>query len=238
MFISIVIPTYNEGKRISGTLESIISFLQKKDYTYEIIIVDDGSTDLTVKKVEEIKSKNPEIKIIQNEVNLGKGYSVKRGVLAAEGEYIFFTDADLSTPIEELEKFFTEIKNHNIVIGSRAIKGANIVVHQPIYREILGKIFCKLVRLWCGVDFIDTQCGAKMFRKNVAKKIFSLQKISRFAFDVEILYLAKLSNYQVKEIPIIWSHSGDSRVHTFSDGIKMLIDLMKIKFIHRNTQLE
>jgi len=233
MFLSIVIPAYNEEKRIKKTLEVIVLFLKKKSYEFEIIIVDDGSKDLTVKKVEEIRGKNPEIKILKNEKNMGKGYSVKRGVLEANGKFIFFTDADLSTPIEELEKFFSEIKNYDIVIGSRAIKGANIAIHEPRYREILGRIFCKFVRFWCVPGFADTQCGAKMFRRDAAKKIFSLQKLSRFAFDVEILYLAKLYNYRVKEIPINWFYSADTRVRTFADGVKMLFDLIKIGFIHK-----
>ena len=213
-------------------MNSVLLFLKNKSYKYEVIIVDDGSLDGTVAAAEEAAAKFPGIKIIRNGKNMGKGYSVKRGVMEAEGDFIFFTDADLSTPIEELDNFLSEINSHDIVIGSRAIKGANIAVHEPLYREILGRAFCLFVRVWCVPGFTDTQCGAKMFSKDAAKKIFPLQKLSRFAFDVELLYLARLHGYKVKEMPVNWFYSSDTRVRTLPDGAKMLVDLLKIRFIH------
>lgn len=232
MYISIVIPAYNEERRIVRTLEAITAFLDRKSYGSEVIVVDDGSSDGTVAAVAAMSAKLPRIKIVRNDENMGKGHSVKRGVMEAEGDLIFFTDADLSTPIEALDSFLPEIREHDIVIGSRAIKGANIVLHEPVYREILGRIFSLLVRSLCVPGFTDTQCGAKLFRREAAKAIFPRQRLSRFAFDVELLYLARLCGYKVKEIPVDWYYSTDTRVRPFRDGIKMLFDLIRIRFMH------
>jgi dolichyl-phosphate beta-glucosyltransferase len=233
MHISIVIPAYNEERRIQKTLEAVVPFLRLKKYEYEILVVDDGSSDRTAELVEEFGARSPGIRLLKNGQNLGKGYSVKRGVLSAVGDLIFFTDADLATPIEELEAFLAEIRGCDIVIGSRTAEGARIVVRAPVYREVLGRIFRGFVKL-CGVTgFTDTQCGAKLFRKAAAEKIFPLQKLSRFAFDVELLYLAKRCGCSIKEVPIRWFHSADTSVRTLPDGTKMFFDLIRIKFLHR-----
>ncbi len=231
---SIIIPTYNEEKRIENTLIRIASYLsQKFGADYEIIIVDDDSEDKTVEIVKKLSRENEKIKLLLNEINSGKGYSVKKGMLSAEGSYLLFSDADLSTPIEELEKLFYWLqRGYDIAIASRSLKESKILVHQPLYREMMGKIFNKLVKLWCLPDFLDTQCGFKLFKKEVTKKIFSLSKINRFAFDVEILYLAKKNNYSIKEVPVRWIDSPASRVHPFFDSLKMLLDLIRIKFLH------
>ena len=234
--ISIIIPCYNEENRIKKTLQKLQEYLLKSALNYEIIIIDDGSKDNTFEIVKLLSFKNQNIKIIRNKVNRGKGYSVKKGVFSAGNkyEYIYFTDADLSTPIEELEKFIYTIQqgNFDIVIGSRALADSKIIVHQPFYREIMGKIFNKFVKLLCIKDFSDTQCGSKLFKTEVAKKIFSISKIHRFAFDVEILYIAKSHNYKIKEIPVKWINSFGSKVHPFFDSFRMLMDLFKIKFLH------
>lgn len=232
MYLSIVIPAYNEEVRIVSTLEAAALYLDAKGYDYEIIVVDDGSSDRTVEKVREAAGKHSGISVVENGVNRGKGYSVRAGVAAARGEFVFFTDADLSTPIEELENFFAAIKDRDIVIGSRAIKGAHISVHEPLYRELLGRSFSVAVGLLCVSGYTDTQCGAKLFRMEAARKIFPRQKLFRFAFDVELLYLAKRFGFTVTEMPINWRYSTDTRVRPFRDGFRMLYDIARIRFLH------
>lgn len=234
--ISIVIPVYNEERRIVPTLEKITNYFGRCQENYEIIVVDDGSTDATVPVVEKFLQQNNRLKLLKNSANCGKGKTVQTGVLNSQGRWIYFTDADLSTPIEEIELFLKEIQNVDIVIGSRSLRESQIVIHEPLYREILGKAFCAVVRWLCVPGFQDTQCGAKMFQREAALKIFPLLKIHRFAFDVEILYLAQKFQFKVKEIPIQWYYSSDTRVRTFKDGFWMLLDLLKIRWIHRNTK--
>lgn len=234
MDLSIIIPAYNEEKRIEKTIQNIVSYLSKKFAdNYEIIIVDDRSKDKTVEIVKKLSRENEKIKIMVNEENYGKGYSVKKGMLNAQGKYLLFSDADLSTPIEELDKLLFWIeKGYDIAIGSRSLKDSQVIVHQPFYREMMGKIFNKLVKIWCLSDFVDTQCGFKLFKKEVAKKIFTQTKINRFTFDVEILYLAKRNGLRIKEIPVRWINSPASRVNPIFDSLKMLIDLLQIRFLH------
>lgn len=229
--ISLVIPAYNEENRLPATLEKIIAYMNGK-WNYEIIVVDDGSADRTVEVARQFSQK-ASLRCLSNGKNEGKGSAVRKGVMDAQGDLIFFTDADLSTPIEEIDRFLVEIEQADIVIGSREAQGAHILNHEPFYRHWLGRIFCYLVNFWCVPGFRDTQCGAKMFKRDAAKALFPKLKIARFAFDVEILYLARLMNYKVKEMPIDWYWSRDTRVRTFSDGFKMLMDLIKIRFLHK-----
>lgn len=232
---SIIIPVFNEAQRIKDTLEVIIKYLNKKSTEYELIIVDDGSTDETTKVIEEfffLQYPQIKYKLFKNYKNLGKGAAVRKGVLSACGELVYFTDADLSTPIEEMFKFVDIIKKegYDIVIGSRGLKESKILVHQPFYRETMGKIFNKIVKILLMNDFNDTQCGAKMFKNEVAKKVFSLSTINNFAFDVEILYIAKKLGYKIKEMPVVWKNFKGSKVKLLTDSIKMLLSLFKIKF--------
>ncbi len=226
--ISIVIPCYNEEKRIINTLKKTIKYLENKKYNYEIIIVDDFSKDNTIKIIDNLKNKK--IKILQNEKNYGKGYSIKKGMLNAKYPLVLFMDADLATPIEELDKFTKEIKNYDILIASRKLNNSNISKKQPFYRQILGKIFLNIVKLFAIKEFKDTQCGFKLFKKDVAKDIFELQTINRFAFDVEILYIALKKNYKIKELPVKWIDQKGSTVNPVKDSISMLKDLLKIRF--------
>jgi len=225
MNLSIVIPCFNEEKRITQTLSKISSYLKNKGINYEIILVDDGSKDKTLSCVEGFDN----IIILKNERNRGKGYSVRRGVLEAKGEYILFSDADLSTPIEELERFLKEIGENDIVIGSRASAESKIIIHQPWWREKMGKVFNILINLFIINGFKDTQCGFKLFRKEPAKKIFSLSKINGFAFDVEVILIAKRLGYRIKDLPVTWINSRESKVNPIIAPIKMIIELIKIK---------
>lgn len=238
MYLSVVIPAYNEASRLGLTLKKLNSFLSCKDYDYEVIIVDDGSTDGTSSVASESTlSKSGKLSIIKNNRNKGKGFSVRKGMASSKGDYVLFTDADLSTPIEELDKLFSYIgKGFDAAIGSRSIKGANIQAHQPFYREYMGKLFNKIVRLFVLRGIIDTQCGFKLFKKTLVKDILPYLNIEGFAFDVEILYLAGKKGYSIKEVPIVWLDSPASKVNAVSDSLRMLMDILSIKRLHNGKE--
>jgi len=229
-FLSLIIPAYNEEKRLLPTLERVCAYLSTKDFPYEIVVVDDGSTDNTLQITKSIANNNNHINILSNERNSGKGYSVRRGMLSARGEYVFFTDADLSTPIEEIEKCLPYLVNgYDVVIGSRSMPGADIIVHQPWYREKMGKIFNFMVNVVLLRGIVDTQCGFKGFKRDVAKKVFSRCRIDGFSFDVEALYLSRKFDYKIKELPIRWENSTLSKVSPVKHSIQMFKDLLGIK---------
>ena len=230
-FLSVVIPAYNEEIRIAKSLEKIYLYLEQQTYTYELIVVDDGSSDQTVKIVTDILKRIEHGKLLQNKVNRGKGYSVRRGVLHSAGDCVLFSDADLSTPIEELEKLLPYLKQgYDIAIGSRALKESDIQIHQPWYREYMGKFFNVIVRSLMLSKFHDTQCGFKCFRGDVARELFAQQTINHFSFDVEVLFLAARYNYTVKEVPIQWFNEPNTRVDAIKDSSRMLKDLLKIRY--------
>ncbi len=232
-YLSVIIPAYNEASRIVPTIKRIAEYFAAKKMAYEILVVDDGSSDNTAQIIQSMADSNENIRLIRLDKNQGKGNAVKKGVMNSWGEMVYFTDADLSTPIEEIEKFLPEFPKYDIVIGSRAMRGSQ--VDTVWYRRIPGKLFNGVVTSICGLDFADTQCGAKMFRKDPAQEIFPRIKTAGFAFDVEILYVAKILGYKIKEVPIHWVISLDSRVHVLTDGIKMVLDVIKVRWIHRNT---
>jgi len=230
MDISIVIPAYNEEKRLGATLEKVHNYFKKKGIPFEIIVVDDGSKDGTINLVKNFAIDHPEVKLRCHLKNKGKGAAVKTGVLAAEGDIILFTDADLSTPIEEFEKLKQAIENgYDIAIGSRGVKNSKIVIPQPFYRRIVGRFFPFLVRLLVIKDFKDTQCGFKLFKKNSAKTIFSKLSTSGFAFDVEVLAMAKKENFKIEEIGVVWYNYYDSKVSVLKAPLKMFLELNRIK---------
>ena len=234
MFLSIIIPAYNEQERLKISLGKLYQYLINKDYDYEIIMVDDGSSDKTCETVfESMLAKAGKIIFLNNGENKGKGFSVKRGILHSTGEFVLFSDADFSTPIEELDKLFSCLKNgYDIVIGSRSIKGANITVRQPFYREMMGKSFNFLVQIIALRGIQDTQCGFKLFNGQCAKNIAQELKIERFGFDVEMLYLAQKKNYKIKEVPVTWINSPTSKVDPIRDSWKMFRDLLAMKRLH------
>ncbi len=231
IYLSVVIPAYNESKILSKNIEKVASCLSSKDYTFELIVVDDGSVDNTKDLITSMIQVNTNIKLMVNIKNMGKGFSVKSGVLAAQGKYILFSDADFSTSIEELEKLLPYFEQgFDIVVGSRAIRGANILLKQSWLRQSMGKVFNLLVRLLCLADIKDTQCGFKCFSRDAAGKIFPLQRFSGFCFDVEVLNIAKRCGYKIKEVPIVWVNRVDSRVGIIKDSLEMFLDLFKIRF--------
>lgn len=231
MEFSVVIPAYNESKRIRHALTRIASYMEYKKYGYEIIVVDDGSADDTREIVKGFNNKK--IVLIRNERNMGKGFSVRRGMLAAKKDYVLFSDADLSAPIEELEKFIPFIKSHEIIIGSRNLKGSDIQIKQPFIRSKLGRAFPFLVNLALLKDIKDTQCGFKLFRKEVIEPVFEKQTINSFCFDVEILFIARKFGLGIKEIPIVWANSLGSKVRAIADSYLMFRDVIKIVYQDR-----
>ena len=227
MKYSIIIPAYNEEKRISKTVARILEFFEKKKVDFEIIVVNDGSKDKTSEAVKIFRNKK--IRLLEFSPNHGKGFAVKQGMLNAKGDIILFSDADLSTPIEEFDKLINYIKDFDVIIGSRSIKGANVVKHQPFYRELMGKIFNKIVRLFTIRGIIDTQCGFKMFNQKAAKDVFSKTRITGFGFDVEALFLAKISGYKIKEVPVTWINDEQTKISPVKDSLKMFIEVLKVR---------
>jgi dolichyl-phosphate beta-glucosyltransferase len=231
--ISIVIAAYNEEKRIRQSLFKVKEYLTALDMDYEIIVVDDGSTDYTSKVVTDLTPDIPYLKVIRYERNMGKGYALRKGVLSSKGEIVLLTDADLSTPIEELSRLLPLIYDNtcDIAIGSRALALSKIIKKQPWWRQSMGKLFNKIVKIVVLDDFNDTQCGFKMFSGDIARGLFKEARINRFAYDVEILALAKKKGYRISEVPIRWINSPESKVNPIRDSFQMLFDLLRIRFI-------
>jgi glycosyltransferase involved in cell wall biosynthesis len=228
---SIVIPAYNESNRIRPTLDAILQYLQECKWDAEILVVDDGSRDDTAEIVRAYSRSHPHIQLISNPGNRGKGYSVRNGMLHARGEICLFTDADLSSPLSESEKLFEAIRQGaDVAIGSRWLRAELQTERQPLYRQLFGRIFNLLLRLVLGLHFMDTQCGFKAFRRPAAQAIFPLQKIERWGFDPEILFLARRMGLRVAEVPVVWAHSEGTRLHPFRDGLRMFGDVMRIRW--------
>ncbi len=228
--LSVVIPAYNEEKRIPETLKKISNYLKKQSYNSEIIVVNDGSKDNTAQVVNNLMEEIDNLRLIDNKENHGKGYVVKQGLLESEGKYRVFMDADNSTSVDHVEKMFPYFKKgYDLVIGSRDIEGAEIPVRQSWWRERVGDIFNLMVQLLSGLWGIwDTQCGFKGFTKECAEKVVPLCKIDGFAFDVELLIIAKKMGFKIKEVPVTWYDEAGSTVG-FDNMIKMGLDLLKIR---------
>ncbi|MBI1910598.1 MAG: glycosyltransferase family 2 protein [Deltaproteobacteria bacterium] len=229
-FLSVVVPCYNEEKLIEQTMKRVFEYLDSKKYPYEVIAVDDGSRDSSVLILKRLSQENPNLKVLENRVNRGKGYSVRRGFLEATGRFVCFTDADLSTPIEEIEKLLHWMdEGFDIAIGSRSIKGSQLEVHQHMWREYMGKTFNFFVQRIAFSGIKDTQCGFKCFKKETVKEIFSRQRIDGFSFDVEALYIAKKLGYSIKEVPIKWVNRFESRVNPLIHPLQMMRDMIKMR---------
>jgi dolichyl-phosphate beta-glucosyltransferase len=230
VYLSVIIPAFNEEKRLPKTLSDIDSYLSKQGYSYEIIVVSDGSTDRTVEVVKNLMPKIKNLKVIEFKENKGKGFGVKEGMLKAKGKYRIFTDADNSTSIDQIEKMFHWFESgYDIVIGSRDIKGAVLDPPQKAFRRLTGEIFKYLRKIIVGLwDIEDSQCGFKGFREKSVRVIFPKSKIVHFGFDPEILVIGKKMGYKIKEIPIYWKNDPKSKVK-FKSMVKMGIDLLKIR---------
>jgi glycosyltransferase involved in cell wall biosynthesis len=228
---SIVIPAYNESARLGVTLEKVLAYVYVQQWDAEIIVVNDGSSDNTAEIVRAFAAKNACLRLIENPGNRGKGYSVRNGMLNARGRVVLFSDADLSSPIEEAVKLFHAIEaGADIAIGSRWLRAETQTRRQSLYRQLLGRIFNLLLRITLGLQFNDTQCGFKAFKQMAARAIFPSQKIERWGFDPEILFLARKFGFHVAEVPVVWGHSGDTRIHPLIDGSRMFLETLYIRW--------
>ena len=226
-FLSIIIPAYNEESRLPQTLEQAFSFLAEQEYKAEIIVVENGSNDRTFKIAQELSAAFPNLYVFHND-EAGKGKAVQRGMLEARGQYRIFCDADLSMPIGEIARFIPPHNDTDIVIASREVDGA-IRYDEPHQRHITGRIFNFIIRLLALPGIHDTQCGFKGFRAEVAEDLFQHQNIEGWAFDVEILYIAKLRGYDVIELPIPWYYREESKINVLRDSFRMFLDILKIR---------
>jgi glycosyltransferase involved in cell wall biosynthesis len=228
MFLSLIIPAHNEEKRLPPTLKAVDAYLDRQPYTSEIIVVENGSTDLTAVVTEAFAADRPRVRLIC-EHGRGKGLAVRRGMREARGQYRFICDADLSMPIEELAKFLPpQLDGYDIAIGSREAPGARRY-NEPLFRHVQGRIFSTLVKVFAMPGFEDTQCGFKCFRDEVAEDLFRVQVFDGMSFDVEVLYLARKRGYRIVEIPIDWYYRAESRVRFLADPLRMLLDILVIR---------
>ena len=228
--VSIVVPVFNEAERIGVSLQKIDEFMRDSSRTWELIVVDDGSTDETAAIVS--RSKVTALRFIRNNRNHGKGYAVRQGVLAATGNYVLFTDADLSAPIEESAKLLDVPLNQNadVVIESRAVDRSYIEKHQSRFRELGGMAFNVMVRSLLSLPLHDTQCGFKLFHREKSRGIFERQTTYGFGFDPELLFLAKRQGLRIREVPVRWSHSEGSKVRFLRHAVVMFMDLVRIRW--------
>jgi glycosyltransferase involved in cell wall biosynthesis len=228
---SIVIPAYNEEARIGASLEKVLSFVQAQGWEAEVIVVNDGSRDRTAEVVQSFAVKNPILQLVENPGNHGKGYSVRNGMLQARGRIVLFSDADLSSPIEESLKLFAALDaGADVAIGSRWLQAELQTQRQPLHRQLFGRIFNLLLRITLGLQFADTQCGFKAFKRAAAQAIFPWQKIERWGFDPEILFLARKFDFKVEEVPVHWGHSGGARINPFIDGARMFQEMLRVRW--------
>ena len=228
---SIVIPAFNESARISNALEQVVACIRERGWSAEVVVVDDGSRDNTAEVVRAFAATAPEVRLLQNGVNRGKGYSVRSGILQSLGEIVMFTDADLSAPIEEAERLLAAIADGaDIAIGSRWLERARQTIRQPLYRQLLGRCFNAVTRAVMGLPYADTQCGFKAFTRTAAQTVFQLQTIERWGFDPEILFIAMKRGYKVVEVPVSWAHDERSKISYVRDGMRMLQDIAIVRW--------
>jgi dolichyl-phosphate beta-glucosyltransferase len=229
--LSVVIPAYNEADRLGLTLERVLGYLDRRRILHEVLVVDDGSRDVTF----EIAAAHGEqgVRALRQEANRGKGAALKTGVLASHGELVLLCDADLSTPIEDLERLEARLPETDLVLGSRGAAGADVTVHQPFYREAMGKSFNLIIRALGVRGLRDTQCGFKLLRGDVARELFGELTIERFAFDVELVWLARRRGYRISEVGVRWANSRASKVDPVVDSLRMLRDVLLFRWRHR-----
>ncbi len=228
---SIIIPAYNEAARLGATLQRVLEYIRAQRWNAEVIVVNDGSRDNTADLVREYASANPVLRLLENPGNRGKGYSVRNGMLHANGEILLFSDADLASPIEEAPKLFEAIESGaDVAIGSRWLRPELQKQRQSLLRQLYGRIFNIALRLLLGLKFKDTQCGFKVFTRSSARAIFPLQQIERWGFDPELLYLARRKKLRVTEVPVEWSHQEGTRISPLRDGLRMFSEVLRIRW--------
>jgi glycosyltransferase involved in cell wall biosynthesis len=231
-YLSIVIPAYNEALRIGSTLEKVRQYGETRNFSFELILVDDGSRDETPQILQDFQERYAKARILRNEPNRGKGFTVRRGVLEARGEFVLFTDADLSAPIEETNKLLAalETSGADAAVGSRALDRRLIGIHQPWRREMAGRVFNLLVRMFTGLKIRDTQCGLKLFRRATTRRAFELQRVTGFGFDPEVLFLIQHLGAKIVEVPVRWNDNPATKVHFLRDSTRMFLDLVVLRW--------
>jgi dolichyl-phosphate beta-glucosyltransferase len=229
--LSVVVPAYDEGARLAPSLRRILDHLRARELDFEVLVVDDGSRDDTAEVARSFDS--PEVVVLRHLVNRGKGAALRTGVLASRGDRVLLTDADLSTPITDLERLEPHLEQADLVLGSRAVKDAAITERQPLYRELMGKTFNLLIRLLGVRGIRDTQCGFKLLDGETARKLFADLTIDRFAWDVELVWLARRHGLRMQEVGVTWANSADSRVSPVRDSLSMFWDVLRFRLRHR-----
>ncbi len=228
---SVVIPAYNESQRIGASLERILQYLAEAGWDAEVVVVNDGSRDDTAALVQRYVERDPRVRLLHNPGNRGKGYSVRHGMLHARGELLIFSDADLSSPIAECARLAAAIRQGaEVAIGSRWMRPELQTERQPLYRQFFGRIFNLLLRLVLGLKYKDTQCGLKAFTRHAAMEIFPRQRIERWGFDPELLFLARRLGLRVAEVPVAWAHDERSKINPLVDGLKMFLEMLRVRW--------
>jgi dolichyl-phosphate beta-glucosyltransferase len=227
--LSVVVPAYNEARRLGPSLQRAIAYLEGRGIRWELLVVDDGSRDGTA----EVAARFPAVRVLRHERNRGKGAAVRTGVLATAGDRVLISDADFSTPIEELEKLEPRLAEAALVVGSRGVAGSLVREHQPAYRELMGKTFNLLIRILGVRGLRDTQCGFKLVRGEVGRSLCAALTIDGFAYDVELIWLAQRRGYRVAETGVVWANSADSRVDPLFSSLAMIRDVVRIRCRHR-----
>jgi dolichyl-phosphate beta-glucosyltransferase len=237
--LSVVIPAYNEERRLPPTLIDVIDFFDRKSISYEVVVIDDGSTDGTAEVVRKFERVRNQVRLIQLPRNYGKGHAVRLGVLNCRGSCILFADADGATPIQEFDRLKAAIsEGADVAIGSRALASTETKVATSLHRRFLGRVFNKCVNMILLPSIADTQCGFKMFTRKAALFLFRRQRADRFSFDVELLYMAHKANLAIKEVPINWTNVPGSKVNLVLDSLSMFRDVFRFRVIHRGIDRE
>ena len=233
--LSVVIPAFNEARRLPPTLVDMIFFLEGRGEPYEIIVVNDGSTDTTSDVVKKIQKLCGKVRVIDQPRNFGKGFAVKTGVLASAGKLVLMADADGATPIEELARLEHAIEaGADIAIGSRALASKETAIHTSIHRRLFGRVFNACVNFLVVPGIADTQCGFKLFSRSAAHFLFGRLRSERFSFDVELLYIAQRAGMQITEVPINWNNIPESKINLVADSTRMFLDLLRFRYWHRD----
>ncbi len=227
---SLIFPAFNESHRLTVTLEKVLAYIAQQRWRAEVIVVDDGSTDATANIVRNFAKGNPAVQLLQNPGNRGKGYSVRNGMLNAHGDILLFSDADLSSPISEATKLFAALETADVAIGSRWLDSDVQTQRQSVMRQGFGRVYNLLLRIILGLNYKDTQCGFKAFTRSAARLIFSAQRVERWGFDPELLYLAKMYGLRVAEVPVEWGHAPASKINPVTDGARMFAEMLSVRW--------
>lgn len=236
--LGIVVPAYNEEARIGPTLERVAEFLTDREGGWTVTVVDDGSTDKTAEIVRAFAETHPQVHLLSYEPNHGKGYAVRKGMMETDAVFLLLSDADLAAPIEEVEKLFAAIAEADVAIGSRPLKESHLEIRQPWYREMLGRAFNLAVQTLAVPGIKDTQCGFKLFRRDIAQDVFSRCKLDGFGFDFEALMICRDLGHRISEVPVRWSHQEGSKVVLSRDGPRMLADLVRLRLRGKQRRIQ